>query len=194
MRLTNSEQRYGAGAMLFHWLSAALIVALVGIGIYMVQLPDIGFDARKVALILVHEEIGVAALLLVCVRWIWRQINPHPRLADTLPEWQKVIAISVHLCLYALMAALPITGWIMSSYAGIPLWFLGLALPDLVLPNERLFTKFQLLHDWLGYAIAALICLHATAALRHHFMFHDVTLRKMLPRRSPGLGIASRTN
>jgi cytochrome b561 len=194
MQLTNSEQRYGADAIFFHWLIAAFIIALVGIGIYMVQLPDIGFDARKVTLILVHKQIGVAALLLVCVRWIWRQINPSPQLVETLPEWQKVIAITVHLCLYALMVALPITGWIMSSYAGIPVWFLGLALPDLVLPNERLFEKFQQLHDWLGYAIAVLICLHAAAALRHHFVFHDITLRKMLPRRGPGLGIASRTN
>jgi cytochrome b561 len=111
----------------------------VGIGMYMVQLPDIGFDSRKVTLILVHKQIGGAALLLVCLRWIWRQINPLPQLADTLPEWQKVIAITVHLCFYALLVALPITGWIMSSYAGIPVWFLGHALPDLVLPNEHLF-------------------------------------------------------
>lgn len=178
MQLTNSERHYGAGAILFHWLMAGLI----GIGLYTVQLPDFGFDARKVALILVHKQLGAAAFLLVCVRWTWRQINPLPNLVNNMPEWQKVIAITVHLCFYALMVALPITGWIMSSYSGIPVWFLGLTLPDLVLPNERLFAKFQLLHDWLGYAIALLVCLHAAAALRHHFMTEDATLRKMLPR------------
>jgi cytochrome b561 len=194
MELTNSQPRYGAAAILFHWLMAGLIVALVVVGLYMVRLPDIGFDARKVTLILVHKQVGVAAFLLVCVRWIWRQINVLPRLVDTLPEWQKVIAITVHLCFYALMVALPITGWIMSSYAGIPVWFLGLTLPDLELPNERLFEKFEQLHDWLGYAMLVFMCLHAEAALRHHFVFRDTTLQKMLPTRATGLRTASRTN
>ena len=68
--------------MLFDWLMACLLFALIGIGIYMVQLPDIGFDVRKVTLILVHKQIGGAALLLVCVRWIWRQIDPSPQLVE----------------------------------------------------------------------------------------------------------------
>lgn len=180
MQVTNSEQQYGATAILVHWLMAGLIVVLLGLGLYMVHLPDVGFDSKKITLILVHKQIGVAAFVLLCVRWAWRQINPQPRLVDTMPDWQKVSAILVHLCFYALMLALPITGWIMSSYSGIPVSFLGFTLPDLVLPNERLFEKFQLLHDCLGYAIAVLICLHAAAALQHHFVFRDTTLRKML--------------
>jgi cytochrome b561 len=194
MQLTNSEQRYGAGAIFFHWLIAGLILALVAFGLYMTRLPDTGFEARKVTLILVHKELGVASFLLVCMRWIWRQINPLPRLVNDLPEWQKVAAITVHLCFYGLMVALPITGWVMSSYAGVPVWFLGLTLPDLVLPNERLFEKLMQLHDWLGYAVAVLVCVHAAAALRHHLVLRDPTLRKMLPRRVPGTRTASRTN
>jgi cytochrome b561 len=180
MQLTNSEKRYGATAIVFHWLVAALMVVLIGIGLYMAHLPDVGFDSKKITLILVHKEIGIAAFALVCGRWAWRQINPLPRLEDTAPEWQKVAAIVVHLCFYALMLGLPLSGWIMSSYAGIPVWFLGRTLPDLVLTNPALFTKFQQLHDWLGYAIAVLICLHAGAALWHHFALRDPTLRKML--------------
>lgn len=180
MQLTNSEQRYGAAAIVLHWLMAGLIAVLVGMGLYMVHLPDAGYDTNKITLILVHKQIGVAAFVLVSARWIWRQINPVPHLVDTLPRWQKVMAIVVHLCFYALMLALPVTGWIMSSYSGIPVWFLGLTLPDLVVPNERLFEKFQQLHDWLGYAVAVLICLHTAATLRHHFVFRDATLQKMV--------------
>ena len=166
MQLTNSEHRYGAAAVVCHWLIAVFIVVLVALGVSMVRLPDAGFDTRKVTLILVHKEIGVAVFLAVCIRWIWRQINPSTRLVDSMPDWQKVAAIAVHFCFYALMIALPMTGWIMSSYAGIPVWFLGLTLPDLVRPNATLYEKLQQLHDWLGYAMALLICLHAAAADR----------------------------
>jgi cytochrome b561 len=80
------------------------------------------------------------------------------------------------------MFALPITGWIMSSATGIPVSFLGVfELPDLVAYNERLFHSFIDIHKWLGYALIVLILIHAAAALRHHFLFKDETLKKMLP-------------
>jgi cytochrome b561 len=181
MRLANTEQHYGAAAIALHWLMATLIVALVAMGIYMVRLPDVGFNVEKITLILVHKEIGVLVLGLAGVRLIWRRFNPLPRLVDTVPEWQKVAAILVHLCFYALMFALPVTGWVMSSAAGIPVSFLGLfTLPDLVPHDDILFGRLGQLHDWLGYSMAGLIALHAGAAARHHFLLRDETLQKML--------------
>lgn len=181
MRILNSDQRYGVAAISLHWLMATLIVALVVIGIYMVRLPDVGFNVKKITLILVHKEIGVLVLALAIARLIWRQLNSLPRLIETIPEWQKVIAILVHLCFYALMIALPVTGWVMSSAAGIPVSFLGLfTLPDFVPHDDILFGWLGPLHNWLGYAMAGFICLHAGAALRHHLLLRDETLRKML--------------
>ena len=93
-----------------------------------------------------------------------------------------MIARLVHLLFYAVIFALPITGWIMSSAAGIPVSFLGLFdLPDLVAYNDDLFHAFIDIHKWLGYALIGLILIHAAAALRHHFWFKDETLKKMLP-------------
>ena len=181
MRLSNTHQHYGAAAIALHWLMATLIVALVVMGIYMVRLPDVGFNVTKITLILVHKEIGVLVLVLAGARIIWRQLNPLPRLVASVPEWQKVTAILVHLCFYALMIALPVTGWIMSSAAGIPVSFLGLfPLPDLVPHDDILFGWLGPLHNWLGYMMAGFICLHAGAALRHHFLLRDETLQKML--------------
>jgi cytochrome b561 len=181
MRLLNSDQRYGAAAIGLHWLMATLIVALVSIGLYMVRLPDVGFNISKITLILIHKEIGILVLALAGARLTWRQLNPLPRLVDTVQEWQKVAAILVHFGFYALMIALPVTGWVMSSAAGIPVSFLGLfTLPDFVPHDDILFRWLESLHDWLGYAMAGFICLHAGAALRHHFLLRDKTLRKML--------------
>jgi cytochrome b561 len=181
MKLSNTGQHYGAAAIALHWLMAALITTLVALGIYMVRLPDVGFDTKKIVLTLIHKEIGMVVIALVAARLVWRELNPLPRLADTLPEWQKVTAIFVHFCFYALMIALPVSGWVMSSAAGISVSFLGLfTLPDYVPHDDLLFGWLRQIHDWLGYAMAIFICLHAGAALRHHFVLRDETLRKML--------------
>jgi cytochrome b561 len=180
--LRNTVQRYGAVAIALHWLMAALLVALLAMGLYMVSLPDVGFDTRKIALILYHKQFGLLALALAALRLAWRVGNALPSLAETLPEWQKVIARLVHLCFYGLMLALPITGWLMSSAGGIPVSLFGLFdLPDLVAYDEFLFQAFIEIHRWLGYALVVCIAIHAGAALRHHFLFKDETLKKMWP-------------
>ena len=182
MRLQNSEQRYGAVAIALHWLMAGVLIALLAMGIYMVSLPDVGFDTRKIMLILYHKQLGLLALMLAALRFGWRVGNALPSLTETLPDWQKVIARLVHLCFYALMFALPITGWLMSSAAGIPVSLFGvLDLPDLVAYDDYLFRALVGIHRWLGYALIACIAIHAGAALRHHFIFKDETLKKMWP-------------
>lgn len=181
MQLANTKQHYGGVAIVLHWAMAALIAALVVLGIYMVALPDVGFDRRKITLILIHKEMGLVVLAVGLLRVLWREVNPLPSLATSTPEWQQVAAIFVHLCFYALILAQPIIGWLMSSAAGIPVDVLGiLTLPDLVPRSEPLFAALRRLHDVLGYAMAVLISLHAAAALRHHFLLRDDTLRKML--------------
>jgi cytochrome b561 len=180
--LANSRQRYGAVAIALHWLMAVLLIVLLAWGLYMVRLPDAGFDTRKIALLIYHKEVGMLALLLALLRLAWRVGQALPALVETIPDWQKVIARLVHLCLYALLLALPVSGWLMSSAAGFPVSFLGLFdLPDLVRANDLLFRAFVLVHRWLAYALIALTLLHAGAALGHHFLLRDETLKKILP-------------
>jgi cytochrome b561 len=74
------------------------------------------------------------------------------------------------------------SGWLMSSAAGFPVPFFGLFyLPDLIDYNEHHFQVLLQVHKLLGYALIPFICVHAGAALRHHFVSRDDTLRKMLP-------------
>ncbi len=182
IRLANTAERYGVVAIALHWLMAALLITLIGLGLYMVSLPDAGFDKIKVTLILFHKEYGMLALALAALRLAWRVGNILPALVERLPDWQKVAARFVHLAFYGLMFALPITGWLMSSAAGIPVYAFGWILPDYIAHNDDVFHAFIEIHKWLSYALIACISVHVGAAFRHHFIFKDETLKKMLPR------------
>jgi cytochrome b561 len=53
------------------------------------------------------------------------------------------------------MFALPITGWLMSSAAGIPVSFFGLfTLPDFLPHDDYLFQRLIYSHKWLGYFVS----------------------------------------
>lgn len=180
--IENTRQRYGIVAIVLHWVMAALLITLLALGLYMTSLPDAGFDKTKITLILYHKELGVLAFALASVRLAWRVGNVLPALVAGLPEWQQLSARFVHLALYGVMFALPLTGWLMSSAAGIPVSFLSLFnLPDLVARNDRLFHLMIEVHAWLAYLLIGLLVLHIGAALEHHFIFKDETLKKMLP-------------
>ena len=180
-RLTNTNQHYGAVAIGLHWVMAVLLVVLLVLGIYMSNLPVVGFTKLKLQLIFYHKEYGLLALGLAMIRLVWRIGNVLPLLVEGLPDWQKVAARFVHLSLYALMFALPISGWLMSSAAGIPVYFFGFRVPDLMAKNEHFFQVLIDVHMWLGYVLIGLVFLHAAAALRHHIFCRDETLKKMLP-------------
>ena len=178
----NTRSRYGAVAVLLHWAMALLLAGLAVLGLYMTSLPDAGFDKSKVLLVIYHKEFGMAALVLVVIRLAWSATGVQPELSIRNPEWQNVAARFVHLCFYGLMFALPITGWIMSSAAAIPVSIFGLFyLPDLVPPDDGLFHRMIAVHSWLAYALIACFAVHAAAALYHHYALRDDTLRRMLP-------------
>ncbi len=180
--LDNSELRYGAIAILLHWSMALLVIGLAALGLYMVTLPDVGFSTKKITLVLYHKEFGVLALVLLAIRLVWRVSHILPRLVENLPAWQKIAARFVHLCFYALLFALPLSGWLMSSAAGIPVSFFGwFMLPDFVHRDDDLLQRYMTIHQWLGYVLILCIFVHAGAALRHQFVFKDDTLRRMLP-------------
>ncbi|HEV8315103.1 MAG TPA: cytochrome b/b6 domain-containing protein, partial [Burkholderiaceae bacterium] len=98
--LQNTEQRYGAVALALHWLMAAVLVALLAMGLYMASLPDVGFDTRKIALILYHKQLGLLALMLAALRLAWRvgsalpSLVPGPRRS---PQVAGLCADRLHL-------------------------------------------------------------------------------------------------
>lgn len=177
MRIKNSKTGYGAIAIILHWAIAILIIGLLGSGLYMAGLP---ISFQKLKLYGLHKEIGISVLMLTVIRLAWRLNNITPSLA-TLPWWERVAARAMHWAFYGFMFAVPLTGWLMSSAAGLPVSFFGLfVLPDFLAPNDAHMKLLQETHKWLAYALIAAIIGHTGAAFKHHFIDKDDILRRML--------------
>ncbi len=92
-----------------------------------------------------------------------------------------LFAKGLHLALYAFMLAMPVAGWLILSAADKSIPFFGLELPALVAPDKTLSSQIKEWHEIFGTVGYYLIGLHAFAALFHHYVVKDNTLRRMLP-------------
>lgn len=180
--IKNTEGHFGLISIFLHWFMALLIIIMLILGFSIASLPDVGFDVLKGQLIFTHKELGVLVLTLVAFRLIWRIFNVVPALSSRIPAWQKFLARASHIALYGFMFAIPITGWCMSSAAGFSVTYFGLFnLPNLISPNVHQAHLFLEIHKWLAFGLIATLVIHVGAALMHHFIDKDDTLRKMLP-------------
>ena len=101
-----------------------------------------------------------------------------------MPRWQRVVAEATHYLLYALMIAIPLAGWLMSSAKGFQTVYFGvLPIPDLLTKNKELGETLTLVHRYLNYTMIAILSAHIGAALKHHFIDKDDILGRMLPER-----------
>ena len=179
MELDPTNTRYGGMAIGLHWLTALLVVAGFTLGLSMVGLP---FSREKLQWYAWHKWIGITVWLITCGRLAWRWTHPAPPL-EPMPPWQQHAAVVTHALLYALLAVIPLSGWLYSSAAGVQVVYLGLIpLPDLVSKDRALADVLRTVHVTLNFTLLALVCIHGAAALKHHFVDRDAVLTRMLPR------------
>ena len=177
--LRNSADSWGAGAKSFHWLMAALIVFQIMLGVMAVTWP---VSPTKLDLFVWHKSFGVLILTLAALRLLWRLTDVTPALPEGMAAWEHAAARISHFLLYALMIALPVTGWIINSAANIPFRIFWLVpLPAIVAPDKALADLFAWIHGGLALTLALVVVVHIGAALRHHFIKHDKVLIRMLP-------------
>ena len=174
--------RWAAQVRWLHWLGVALILAVVVIGLTMGELER-GSDPRRIAYAL-HKSLGITVLALALLRVSARAFTRAPVAAATGPAWAPRLAQATHLLMYALMFAVPLSGWWLNSVAGQPLpWFGLVDIPALADRNPDLRGPVRAAHTWLFWSLAALVGLHVLAAALHQCVLRDGTLSRMLPGR-----------
>jgi cytochrome b561 len=180
MPARNSPVRYGWVAQALHWVIVVLLFVQVPLGMIADELPA---GLERLVLMTRHKSFGITILALATVRLAWRWFDRPPP-PPPMPRWQAIASRFNHVALYALLFALPLTGWLMSSAANRPVsWFGLFQLPDFIAPDAGLKEVFEESHELLVNLLLALTLLHVSAALKHQFVDRDGLLFRMLPGR-----------
>lgn len=171
---------YTAAAIGLHWIVAALIVGGFALGWTMTRMPGITPD--KLRFYSWHKWIGVTVLALAVLRIVWRLTHRAPPLPNCMSAWQRCAAHAVHVALYALMIAIPVSGYLYTAAANVPVVYLGLIpMPQLIAPDPVLKVWFKSIHIALDYGLLALVAGHVAAAFKHQWIDRDGLLGRMLP-------------
>src|SRR5450830_1151522 len=173
-------ERYTKPAILLHWLVALLIIAAFALGLTMVNIP--GLTPTKLKYFSWHKWLGITILGIACLRLLWRLSHPAPSYPLQMPRWQQTSAHALHLLLYFLIFAIPVSGYLYSLSAGVPVVYLGIVpLPVLLAPNPELKPLLKLIHYTLNMILLGSVIVHVLAALKHHFIDRDGVLKRILP-------------
>ncbi|MDG6777545.1 cytochrome b [Thiomicrorhabdus sp. zzn3] len=177
MELKNSAQTFGVVSRANHWLSAFLFIGLIALGIYMHELPR---SPEKFELYDLHKSLGIGLLMLMILRLVWLKVSPNPEQLSH-NKFEHILAHSVKGILYLAMLVMPISGWIMSNSGGHEVAFFDLfVLPTLVGENDTVHEIAEGIHGTVGPLMIVVILLHVAGALKHHFIYKDNTLKRML--------------
>ena len=172
--------RYSLPLRRLHWLMALLILVAY------LLIEQRGLFPRgsspRAAMVQGHFWTGIAVFLLVWWRLALRRRDGAPSITPPLDRWTALAAKLMHLALYAFMIVMPMLGlataWSDGKKVLIP--FTGIALPALLPENTDLAHTLEDLHGSIGEAFYWVIGAHVLAALWHHLMRRDDTLRRML--------------
>ncbi|MGL4296653.1 MAG: cytochrome b, partial [Aestuariivirga sp.] len=106
-----AHDRYSTGAIVLHWLTALLVIFMIVFGEELVEGAEHD-DAAGTFLPSIHVSVGVTILVLTLLRLAWRLGHAAPPYPATMKAWELTLAKVTHLLFYALLIAVPLTGWL----------------------------------------------------------------------------------
>ncbi|MET1255669.1 cytochrome b [Aliikangiella maris] len=177
--LNDSSQAYGIVSKIFHWLVAILIFGLFAIGVWMVELGY--YDQWYKDAPFYHKSTGIILAFIMLLRIFWRTINSKPAPLASHRLWEQRLALATHILIYTLILLIITSGYLISTADGRGISVFNLfEIPSAGLLVENQEDRAGLVHQWMAYILMGLIVLHIGAALTHHFIHKDQTLKRML--------------
>jgi cytochrome b561 len=173
-----AAQTYTLTARVLHWITAALVLTMIPIGVAM---ANVDFGPWQDTLYDLHRSIGAVLLPLILGRLLWRLKHPAPPLPADISAAQQMAAHATHWLLYGLLILQAIVGWIATSAYPAPIKVFWLFELPPIWREDNAFSELMFTaHRFIGIAIALLLCAHIGAALFHHFVRKDGVLMRMV--------------
>lgn len=181
MKWKNTADGYGSIPVALHWLT----VILIGFAYATMELDFIADRGTPLRLSMKtwHYMAGISVFALTWLRLLLRQAGSTPLMAPTPSRMQTMLATAVKIALYGLMLLLPLIGWLTVNAKGHEVVYFGYVLPALMAENPGRADLFKEVHETLASIGYFVIGLHAAAALFHHYIKRDSTMRMMWFRR-----------
>ncbi len=175
----NTSSAYGRISKLLHWLSALTVIGLFGLGLWMVELTYYDDWYRKGPDL--HRSTGILLMLAMLARLLWLVWAGKPRPLPSHRPWEVCLAHCTHIALYGVVFAMGVTGYLISTADGRAVavfdWFSIPSSGEWVDNQEDVAGE---VHEWLAYTLIAMVVVHAAAAIKHHILDRDETLKRML--------------
>ncbi|HET9694726.1 MAG TPA: cytochrome b [Steroidobacteraceae bacterium] len=180
MPLRNTAEAYGSLSKFLHWAIVLLIISQYFIAEAAEEAGD--GTPERASLMAWHISFGLLVLLLALVRIAWKIVNKGQPAVIGQVAWQRTAASVGHGLLYLLILLQPLSGWLVVSSGGSAAGFFGwFHFPALVAENHDLHEALEEVHELLFNVLLGVAVVHVAAALYHHWVLKDATLRRMLP-------------
>ncbi len=178
----NTTAGYDRVQVTLHWLIAAIIFGMIGLGLFMVELPKQselppGEESVRAFYFLLHKSLGLTAGILIVLRVVWRLTHKAPPLPDSIGKWQQRAAGAVHGLLYVVMIAMPVTGYMQSMFSKYDTKFWGIVLPRTAEADKAMRETFSEVHEVLAFLFITLLVIHIAAAVKHKIAGTGITER-----------------
>ena len=168
MPIRCTQKQYGAVAVTFHWLSAILILVLLGSGF---RAASMTLEPAKVSALSVHVVLGVTVLVLTLLRVAWWWVaDRKPDAPEGSRRWQLIGARGVHIAFYVVIFGMAASGIGMMALSGAgEVLFAGgpAGLPEFGDYRPRVP------HGIGARLMVVLLVVHSAAALYHHLIRKD---------------------
>jgi cytochrome b561 len=158
--------KYPLSMRVLHWLIAVMIIGMLAAGLIM---EDLSHDNPARGLVYsLHKSFGITILALVLIRIAVRLRGPVPTLPQAIPARERILAHAGHWALYGFMLAMPLSGYLMSTFYGRPVLWFGVPLPRLVgvRPDDGALARN--FHSYAAYALIAMLVVHIGAVILHY--------------------------
>jgi cytochrome b561 len=175
--LNPNRPQFPSSMRFLHWLMAALVLAMLGIGVAMVaSLADYHW------LVSIHRPLGILILVLVVIRFVNRMFSTLPPFPPTMSAAERSAAHLSELALYSLLFLQPLIGWGMLSAAGYPIVMFGSLHLFPILPHSvAMYALLRKAHTIFGYLLFFAFVGHFGAVLFHTLIVRDRLLSRMVP-------------